>query len=215
MIWIFLKKRWFPLALVLLVLVALLRKNIRINLGDPLHKDATEKYTREPVAAQSTSLLGITPGSRPAVSFPGVEAAEAVAFLKRFSQVAVAEQEKFGMPASVLLGCAYVNSFAGKRDCATSANNFLAIHCSPDWGGPAITLSGSCFRKYETPWESIRDFNNHLCKNSWYVALRKSAESDWKAWAEALAGHRASDVEHFKEELTKVIETYRLDDLDD
>lgn len=217
-IWDFLKKRWFTAALVVLLLLAFARKNLRINVGGspaPAKKEQPEKYTRENSIAQSSSLLNLGAGETAAsVHLPGPDDATAVAFLKRFSQVAVAEQKKFGMPASVLLACAYVNSFAGRRDCTVQANNYLAVRCTADWGGPVVTCSRACYRQYNTPWESIRDFNVQLSKREWYGQLKKSAENDWRAWIRTLAEKGVSDVENFEREAIKVIQKYRLDELD-
>ncbi len=221
MILTFIKKHWFSMAVALVLLTAIARKNIRFQTAQPgapekAPKQHLEKYTEDTRVAQNPSLLGIGPdGGGSAVRLPEIGAAAAVAFLKRFSQVAVAEQQKFGMPASVLLACAYVNSFAGQRACATEANNYLAVPCTAEWGGPVATFSGTCFRKYNTPWESIRDFNLYLHKREWYVALKKSAPRDWRAWAKALSKHRVSDVENFEATLSRVIEQYRLAELDE
>lgn len=217
-IWDFLKKRWFSVALVALLLAAFARKNLRINVGDtaaPAKKEQPEKYTREKPLAQGSSLLNLGAGETPGLAhLTEAGDATAMAFLKRFSQVAVAEQKKFGMPASVLLASAYVNSFAGRRDCTVEANNYLAIRCTADWGGPVVTCSGACYRQYNTPWESIRDFNVQLSKRGWYGALKKSAKNDWRAWLKTLAEKGASDVENFEREAEKVIRKYQLDELD-
>ncbi|MCK6694172.1 MAG: glucosaminidase domain-containing protein [Thermoanaerobaculia bacterium] len=217
-IWDFLKKRWFSAALVVLLLLAFARKNLRINVGGstaPAPKEQPEKYTREKSIAQGSSLLNLgadeTSGS---LRLSAPDDATAMAFLKRFSQVAVAEQKKFGMPASVLLACAYVNSFAGRRDCTVQANNYLAVRCSADWGGPVVTCAGACYRQYNTPWESIRDFNVQLSKREWYAHLKKSAKNNWRAWLKTLAEKGASDVVNFEGEAVKVIQKYRLDELD-
>ncbi len=214
----YIRKRWFTIALLLIVLIAIARKNLRFQAGDtaaPPREEPREKYTDDVAPAKSASLLNLgSDGAGPRVLLPEIDDATSMAFLKRFAQVAVAEQKKFGMPASVLLGCAYINSFAGRRDCAIQANNYLAVRCSPDWTGPVSSCSGACFRQYETAWESIRDFNVHFSRKDWYVALRKSAGQDWKQWARVLADHRVSDVEDFSEKLPDVIREYRLYELD-
>ena len=48
LIWDFFKKRWFSVALVALLLVAVVRKNLRINVGDtasPAKKEQPEKFS--------------------------------------------------------------------------------------------------------------------------------------------------------------------------
>lgn len=214
----FVKKRWFTLALVLLLLAAILRKNVRFQPGDASRPPATEtyeKYTDAASAPKATALLNVGGDGMPTtVRMPDVEEAATVAFLKRFAQVAVTEQEKFGMPASVLLACAYVNSFAGRRACATEANNYLAARCSAEWSGPEMDDSGTCFKKYETAWESIRDFNVSHSRKDWFEALKMKSNRDWKTWVRGLATHRVSDVENFEKEMVRVIEEFRLFELD-
>lgn len=214
----FVKKRWFTLALVLLLLAAIVRKNIRFQPDDaapPSASESQEKYTDAVSAPKATALLNVGGDGIPAaIRMPDVDDATTVAFLKRFAQVAVTEQEKFGIPASVLLACAYLNSFAGRRTCATEANNYLATRCTAEWSGPELNESGICFRKYETAWESIRDFNVTHSRKDWYASLNKKSTRDWKAWVRGLATNRVSDVENFEKAMVGVIETYRLFELD-
>lgn len=214
----FIKKRWFTLALLLILFIAILRQNLRFESGDsaaPVTETPKEKFTEDKQPAKGAALLNLGSESSPSqLQLPEVDEATAIAFLKRFGHVAVAEQEKFGMPASVLLACAYVNSFSGKRNCALELNNYLAVRCSSDWSGPSANYSGGCFRQYNTAWESIRDFNLQLQKSSWFSPLKKSAGTDWKRWAKGLAAHRVSDVENFEQELVQVIQDYRLFELD-
>lgn len=210
----FIKKRWFTLALLLILFIAILRKNLRFDPESPAAAPQ-EKYTNDKASSKGAALLNLGgDGNAQHFEVPVIDEATAVGFLKRFGHVAVAEQEKFGMPASVLLACAYVNSFAGKRDCALEANNYLAVHCSDEWNGPVVNSSRTCFRKYNTAWESIRDFNLSLQKNNWYAVLKKSAGRNWKPWVKGLASQRVSDVENFENEMLKVIQDYRLFELD-
>lgn len=218
MIWDFFKKRWFSVALVLIVLLAIFRNNLRIATNKtplPAAKEQPEKYTNDAVAARGASLLQLgTESAGSAVHLPETDDATSMAFLKRFAQVAVAEQKKFGIPASVILATACVNSFAGKRECATTANNFQALHCSAEWGGPVASVSGTCFRQYNTAWESIRDFNQYISQRNWFAALRRSAGSDWRPWLRAFAEHHVSDVDQFEVEAGKLIDRFRLAELD-
>lgn len=219
MFWEYIKKRWFTLALLFILLIAIVRKNIHLPAGDavaPEPKALQEKYTEETSPAKGAALLQLgSDGTVARTRLPEIEEAQAVVFLKRFGRVAVAEQEKFGVPASVLLACAYVNSFAGQRDCALQANNFLAVPCTASWTGPEVTLSGVCYRQYQTAWESIRDFSLFLQRHAWFKELKTSAGNDWEAWAKGLAKHRVSDVDQFEKEITGVIKAYRLFELDE
>ena len=218
MIWDFIKKRWFTIALLLILLMAIIRQNVHNgNPGtvEPPAAEQRELYIEDGIAGKNTSMLNLgSNGNTARIQLPEIEESTAIAFLQRFGRVAVTEQQKFGMPASVLLGCIYVNSFAGQRACAVQANNYLAVPCSGNWSGPTTILDGSCFRQYATAWESIRGFNLFLQEKNWLGALKKSAGQDWKAWVKGLARNNVSDVQNFEREMVKVIEAYRLFELD-
>ncbi len=220
-VWWFLRKHWFTVALVLLVLLALWRRRAP---GPPAElvpltpaKEAPERFTQVDPAPQTASVVDAAsqPVRGSGVRLPSIDDATAVAFLQRFSRTAIAEQERFGMPASVLLACAYVNSFAGKRSCATEANNYLATRCTADWAGAVLTLEGVCYRRYNTAWESIRDFNAYYSRKGWYADLKKNAGRDWRKWLKSLAGHGVSDVANFEAEAVRIIEAFRVYELDE
>lgn len=216
----FFKTNWFYIGLLLLALAAAARKHFRAGPGEPGGPGPatqTEKYTADPRAKQEgVSLFGGIPdgGARPPRRLPDIDAATAEAFLRRFGKVTPGEQQKFGVPASVLLAVAYVNSFAGTRETAGAANNFYALPCGGDWQGRTATFDERCYRHYERPWDSFRDFSRLLAAQSWFAGLKQSAGRDWQAWAKGLNDKGLSDVEHFGAEIEKVIRAYRLFELD-
>ena len=216
--WKFFKTNWFTIALVLLVLVFIARKNLLPGAGKdimPRQKEGQEALPEKYTSAGSNSSLGFSAESgQRGLQKPSPDEATAVAFLQRFGKVAVSERKKFGLPASVMLACAYVNSFAGQHETATAANNFFALPCSDEWEGETATLDGKCVRRYETAWASFRDFSIFLTSQEWFGSVRKSAGKDWQAWVKALDQKGISDVANFGAELEKVIAAYRLHELD-
>lgn len=213
MFWKFVKTHWFVIALALLVLAALARKNGRGIFGRSVRQ---EKYTEQRDSAAETAQMGILPESGAAVrDLPAISQATATAFLKRFGAVSVAEHKKYGVPASIVLGIAYVNSFAGQREVARSAKNYFALPCGSEWEGSNIELGGKCFRRYETAWEGFRDFSLYLQAREWMSAAKSNNGQDWQAWVTFLAEQPVSDVRHFEKELKTVIEAYRLYELDE
>lgn len=220
-LWRFFHRYWFPLALVLLVLLALWRHRSPSRPAELVPLEPTQeepkRYTQNNSPPQTAALGEPTPApvAVSGVRLPAIDDATAVAFLQRFSRTAITEQERFGMPASVLLACAYVNSFAGKRNCATEANNYTGLRCTADWAGAVTTLDGHCFRRYNTAWESLRDFNVYYSRKTWYADLKRSASRDWKKWLKALAAQGVSDVANFEAEATRVITAFRVFELDE
>ncbi len=211
--WKFFKTNWFAIALVLLLLVAVGRNNPRFRFWNAGSTTVTsEKYTD--VSTSTAAHLDLFGGGGSAeVSMPSIDDATAVAFLKRFGNLSVNERKKFGIPPSVLLACAYVNSHSGQRIAALQANNFFALPC-PGWDGAVATLDGQCFRRYDTAWASFRDFGTFVSRQSWFSDVRKSAGNDWQEWLKKLDGKSISDVRNNTSEMHTVIETYRLYELD-
>ncbi len=182
--WKLFKTNWFTIALVLIMLLSITRKFLPFGSGGNAlpkkekQKDSNpEKYT----ATDNQSLLDLSSSSRPqAAPEPVVDKPAAVAFIRRFENVAVSERKKFGIPSSILLACAYVNSTAGKADWVNRTNNFFALPCEPDWEGETATINGKCLRRYESAWASFRDFSIFLTSRDWYGSVKKSAGKDWQ-----------------------------------
>jgi hypothetical protein len=218
---IFFKTNWFWISLALLIAAAFVQKKMLFRGPSPLPQKReqsaappAEKYTAA-AAEPSTAQLAMVPvSSRSLRPLPALDDATAMAFLRRFSNVAVGEHKKYGVPASALLACAYVSSFAGQRPTAQQANNYFALPCSPDWQGRTASLDGHCYRRYERAWDSFRDFSLHLQSQGWMAEARSRCGTDWRKWAAELAAHDLSDVANFDTELRKAVEAYRLFELD-
>ncbi len=217
--WKFFKTNWFTIALVLLLLIVIIQRNLSSAGGkarSPAPKEQAapnpEKYT----AADGESYFGF-PAESPSESRQKQAAnkAEAIAFVRRFESAAQSERKKFGIPASVILACAYVNSAAGKEDFVAKTNNFFALPCSTDWEGETLNLDGRCLRRYETAWASFRDFSIYLTGQEWFGSVKKSAGKNWEKWAKELASRNISNVRDFETEMKKAIQTHRLYDLDE
>ncbi len=215
--WQFFKTNWFPLAVVIVILAAIVKRNLAWP-GTDAGKShpGTEKLTNTGVVAaigESQAAL-FTWSDRTSVDLPNIPESVAIPFLQRFGRVVVGEQEKFGIPASILLACAYVNSFSGQRDWAFQFHNYFALGCSPDWTGATETTGGVCIRRYEKAWDSFRDFSKCLSGRDDFADMRQSCGKDWKAWVKVLGAKKISDVSDFGTQLEQVIERYRLYELD-
>ncbi|MFN7327564.1 MAG: glucosaminidase domain-containing protein [Chitinophagales bacterium] len=206
----FLSKHWFYLGLLLLGLIYFRRELLPSNKGTSTSSFPTfaENKTRE------VAELGISSGSTTMVSiFPEVEEQEERAFLKRFSKVVQTEQTKYGIPASVLLALAYVNSFSGQRALTRTHHNYFALQCGSGWEGKKVEIGTYCYRKYETAWESFRNASSSISATRWAQALvnRNASSEDWLG---ALVENGYSDVRDAQRLMSTVILRYQLEDLD-
>ncbi len=201
----FIKNNWFFIGLLLIVVTAVARRNVNWLQGNEKTRDKTEKFTDLQASGGSGSTLGVLTNGSGGAAMPVIEAASAEAFVKRFAAVAQGEQKKFNLPAAELLACAYVNSFAGTRDLAVEAHNYFALPCGSDWDGATALRGQYCLRRYNSPWESFRDFSIYLAAQDWTADVRKRAGKDASAWAKAFAEHELLQVDNGKAEFDKAL----------
>jgi flagellum-specific peptidoglycan hydrolase FlgJ len=139
-------------------------------------------------------------------------------YIDSYSHLAVTEMYTIGMPASVILAQAIFESGAGGSILAKKSNNHFGIKCHIEWGGDTIhknddTLN-ECFRKYSNIEDSFKDHSFFLKSRSRYAHLFKINISEYKTWCYELkkAGYATYNI--YAEELIKIIETYKLYELD-
>lgn len=218
-------KHWFKLILLLLIIIACFRKDLKfslsLNSADKVQKKEQKKNTNDaslPAAASEgtpLSILGTILGSEKKTDeFPEIDEPTKIAFLKRFVQVAVAERKKYGVPSSVILANALRQSYAGKRDITLKSNNHFLLPCTYDWTGDVEKSEDDCFRKYENAWLSFRDHSVFITSGK-FSDLRSLGAKNFKGWARGLQklGYPNS-TDNLAEELIDIIEKYNLQEVD-
>lgn len=86
-------------------------------------------------------------------------------FLDRFGDVAVTEQMKFQVPASIILANAILLSDLGANGPSAEASNYFMLPCTRSWTGDSMDLGNACYRWYDSAWDSFRDHSEFLEKN--------------------------------------------------
>lgn len=207
----FFKTNWFSISLIVLLLAAILRTHGLFFTH--LHSGNESGPVTAGLRQSGTTLgLALEPERRAVPT--ETDQATSEAFLKRFAKVAISEKKKFGVPASVLLAIAFINSNSGQNQVVEEANNFFSLPCSEDWDGDRVSIGAHCYRKYETPWSSWRDFSIYLTSQTWFGKLKQTAGKEWRKWVDNLEAKDISNVSNFPDRLTEVIEKYRLFELD-
>lgn len=139
-------------------------------------------------------------------------------YIEKYKHLAIADMEKYGIPASVKMAQAILESDSGNSRLATQANNHFGIKCKSTWQGKTIDhdddAPGECFRKYTSAKESFDDHAQFLSNSTRYERLFALDPMDYKAWAKGLkdCGYATSPV--YAERLIKMIETHELYKLD-
>ena len=135
------------------------------------------------------------------------------AYLDRFAHVAKSEQEKFQIPASIILANALLHSQGGQSDLSTDYNNHFYISCGDNWNGGTGSSEGICYRIYESAWMSFRDHSQYITSGK-FSDLTKLSSTDYEGWAKGLAKRNFSGDKNLAKNLIRIIEKYGLNDLD-
>lgn len=131
------------------------------------------------------------------------------AFLRRFSNVAQAEQEKYGVPASITLASALLYGRAGQADAAKQHHNYFALRCGADWPGATGRTAGQCYRAYENAWTSFRDHSLYVTSGP-YAAMTQFGNTDYRRWAAGLEELGFNGTDDLAGQLVRTIDKYQL-----
>jgi LysM repeat protein len=139
-------------------------------------------------------------------------------YIDNYSTLAINEMKRTGVPASITLAQALIESDAGQSDLAKRANNHFGIKCHDNWTGPSVRHNddrrNECFRKYTQPEGSYRDHSDFLKKEVRYKSLFSLDPQDYKAWAKGLKKAGYATNPDYANMLIRKIEQYGLDQYD-
>ena len=134
-------------------------------------------------------------------------------YIEKYKHVAIAEMNKYGIPASIKLAQALLESGNGNSSLAREANNHFGIKCGGVWKGPSVTKSddnpNDCFRVYDSPEQSFRDHSEFLLRKR-YEKLFTLDKNDYKGWAKGLKEAGYATNPRYPELLIDLIERYEL-----
>ena len=134
-------------------------------------------------------------------------------YVRSYYQLAIQHMEQYGIPASITLAQALLESRAGTSDLAFNTHNHFGIKCNSDWTGPCKTHADDTpndqFRIYKSVEESYEDHSRFLQKPR-YSMLFTLDISDYSAWARGLqqCGYATSPI--YAENLITLIEGFAL-----
>lgn len=138
-------------------------------------------------------------------------------YIERYKAIAIDEMNTYGIPASIKLAQALLESGNGNSMLARQANNHFGIKCTPEWlGGKAYKDDDridDCFRVYDRPEDSFRDHSQFLLRNR-YAALFELDKNDYKGWARGLKSAGYATNPKYADLLIGLIERYGLHQYD-
>lgn len=173
-------------------------------------------FSREPVKSPSINKL--------APDFLDSLPVEVSNYIRNYSPVAIQEMKEYGIPASIKLGQAILESGYGTSRLAKKANNHFGIKCRSFGGLPIGELVNGCvehpdalssgewttarFLSFDSVWASYRA-HSIVLSGSRYQDLRQYGV-DYQKWAEGLYEKGYAVDRAYSQKLINVIETYHL-----
>lgn len=138
-------------------------------------------------------------------------------YIAKYKDLAVRQMEATGIPASIILAQACLESGDGNSYLAKQANNHFGIKCH-NWSGESISYDddkkNECFRKYNSPTHSFQDHSDFLRYNERYSSLFNLDPKDYKGWAYGLKQKGYATNPQYANMLIKVIEDNNLTQYD-
>ena len=139
-----------------------------------------------------------------------------LAYIEQWKETAIRQQIDYGVPVSITMAQALLESAAGQSELAVNANNHFGIKCTGDWFGGVYYYDddrqNECFRQYNDAALSFKDHSLFL-KRARYESLWEIAVEDYEGWAYRLKQCGYATDKNYAPKLIKIIEDYRLDTL--
>lgn len=157
------------------------------------------------------------------VSWTGIHAQDQTAYIRKYQDLAIAEMMRTGIPASIKLAQAILESNCGQSELACKANNHFGIKCGGSWNGKAFhkedddysngKLVKSCFREFDSVRDSYIAHSDFLAdpgKTGRYGSLFLLDRADYKGWAKGLSKAGYATDPQYANRLIEIIEKYEL-----
>lgn len=186
-----------------------------ISLASCLPKQQLPKKTHPRVGSNNEPITSASRRATPPIATGSAlpPNASAEAYIAKFKDIAIQEMNQYGIPASIKLAQALLESGNGNSKLARQANNHFGIKCASGWTGKRILKDddgiNDCFRVYKHPEESYRDHSEFLLRKR-YAALFELDKNDYVSWAKGLKSAGYATNPKYADLLVSLIERYRL-----
>jgi len=148
-----------------------------------------------------------------------------LSYIEQYKYVAIDEMERSGIPASIIMAQAIVETNAGTSNLARKSNNHFCIKCKEYWTGDTYfspdddkdangNIVPSCFRQYGSVLDSYSDHSDFLMQTEHYKGLFGYDKTEYIQWAKGLQLCGYATDPDYADKLIKTIRLYGLDELD-
>jgi len=134
-------------------------------------------------------------------------------YLDTYKEICISEMKRTGIPASIKMAQAMLESDYGNSKLAIKANNHFGIKCHK-WEGEKIyhddDAREECFRKYHKPETSFKDHSDFLTNSKRYSSLFEYDPDDYREWAKGLKKAGYATNPQYPQLLINLIEREKL-----
>ena len=210
---------WLKIIAVLLIGYIVMKKDFQFNMAfnSPFSIFTDDENTGNEYA-KATTFSALESNPYAPVSAKTLQEKKALAFINKYKETAITEMKKFGIPASIKMAQALIESRAGESRLAVNNNNYFGMKCFS-----SKCKKGHCtnatddhhkdfFRKYKSVQDSWRAHSS-LISQGRYASLSQYG-SDYKKWATGLKKAGYATDKNYANKLINTIEKYRLYQLD-
>ena len=138
------------------------------------------------------------------------------AYIATYRDIAMAEMQRTGVPASITLAQGIHETQAGQSKLVLKSNNHFGIKCKSEWKGESVShdddARGECFRKYADPADSYKDHSDFLKTRAHYASLFNLDPTDFEGWAHGLKKAGYATNPKYPQILIRIIKDYNLQD---
>ncbi len=138
-------------------------------------------------------------------------------YVAAYAPMSIQQMRSYGIPASITMAQALLESSAGRSYLARKGNNHFGIKCHRSWRGGRVYRDddrrNECFRKYARVSDSYEDHSRFL-QRSRYRFLYRYGKKDYRRWARGLKRAGYATDPSYSRKLIELIEKYELDALD-
>lgn len=196
---------WLKIGVVAVLAFVLLQKDLHfsIQMNAPF---GSESQAENGVSSRGTQQLSLTPSlslldaAKASLIAKSLDSGTTESYIKRFGKVAITEQQKYQIPASVKMAIAILESEAGTSSYTKQTNNHFGQAMKAD--------------NYATAWENWRAHSELMIANDspYKVLLRYG--TDYKSWAKGLKDLGYSNINNYDELIIELIEKYEMHRMD-
>ncbi len=196
---------WWKIGLAALAVFIVMKKDIQLSIDMKAPMGAAPRDDESVGGSEGLEELGLAQSvamhsekELAPASAGELDNEQVRAYVERFGPIAVAEMKKFGIPASIKMAQALVESHAGLHPDTRKMNN----HFGRPFAG----------HRFENAWDSWREHSLMLYHE--YPKLF-DLDQDYKTWAKALDRLPYSEDRRYDRKLIQVVEKYQLYLLDE